>query len=79
MAAMYLAVSQLQVQYPNSPQPAVAGGSWQYSVLHYFTGNGDGCFPSSGFASDSAGNFFGITPMGGTPSNHGTVFEVTPQ
>ncbi len=28
MAAMYLAVSQLQVQYPNSPQPAVAGVSF---------------------------------------------------
>ena len=28
MTAMYLAVSQLQVQYPNSPQPAVAGVSF---------------------------------------------------
>ena len=46
-------------------------------VLHSFTGSPDGSLPEGGLATDSKGNFWGTTVVGGT-SNDGTVFKVTP-
>jgi uncharacterized repeat protein (TIGR03803 family) len=43
-------------------------GGWSESVIHSFTGfpsGGDGAFPDSGVAFDSAGNLYGTTINGG--------------
>jgi uncharacterized repeat protein (TIGR03803 family) len=49
--------------------------TWQYSVLHKFTGS-DGAFPW-GVIVDSKCNIFGTTENGGT-YNAGVAFEITP-
>lgn len=49
-----------------------------YSVLYSFGGaTGDGIGPSGALTQDAAGNFYGITQVGGN-SAVGTVFSVTP-
>ncbi len=47
------------------------------TVLHSFTSNGDGCYPTAGLIADSAGNFYGTTYYGGN-YGYGTVFKLTP-
>ena len=49
-----------------------------FSVIHNFTGGGDGGNSLAGFAVDAAGNFVGTTSAGGA-SGAGTVFKVTPR
>jgi hypothetical protein len=51
---------------------------WQQSVLWYFTCGDDGCAPAAGLVSDSAGNLYGTTSVGGHGSGAGTVFELSP-
>jgi uncharacterized repeat protein (TIGR03803 family) len=46
-----------------------------FTVLYSFTGKGDGAFPN-GVISDSHGNLYGTTNMGGA-FGQGTVFEFT--
>ncbi len=46
------------------------------TVLHSFADTPDGASPAGGLVEDGAGNFFGVTTLGGTQHN-GTVFEVT--
>jgi uncharacterized repeat protein (TIGR03803 family) len=46
------------------------------TVLYSFTGGNDGAGPAAGVISDSAGNLYGTTYLGGT-SNQGTVFKFT--
>ncbi len=73
------------VAFQLSP-PAVKGGSWNYSVLHSFSGVGigDGAYPNGSLARDSQGNLFGTTQMGGGvfcnsfPGPCGEVFELSP-
>lgn len=51
-----------------------------YTVLHTFTGQGDGGGPN-GLIADQAGNLYGTTYFGGTgcgPEECGTVFRMTP-
>jgi uncharacterized repeat protein (TIGR03803 family) len=51
------------------------------TVLHSFTGGGDGAIPRSGFPMDSTGNLYGATVFGGNPackSGCGVVFEIAP-
>ena len=45
-----------------------------FTVIHAFTGGGDGGDPMSGLTMDSAGNFYGTTWGGGT--GYGTVFKL---
>jgi uncharacterized repeat protein (TIGR03803 family) len=51
---------------------------WTESVLHSFTGNGDGASPFSAPVFDAHGNLFGVTYSGGT-YNLGTVYRLSPQ
>ncbi len=45
-----------------------------YTVLHNFTGGGDGGSPYAGLTIDAAGSFYGVTFYGG-PSNDGVAFR----
>ena len=54
-----------------------AGGKWNYSVLHNFTGD-DGAYPDAGFILDQKGNLYGTTELGGGGTSVGVMFEITP-
>ena len=68
--------------------PIKKGDPWTETVLHAFTGNGngDGGSPASGLVIDSAGNLYGTTAYGGagdcvllgTKVGCGIVYEVSP-
>jgi uncharacterized repeat protein (TIGR03803 family) len=47
------------------------------TVLYSFTGANDGAFPGGALVSDSAGNLYGTTAVGGA-HNYGTIFELSP-
>ena len=56
-----------------------------YTVLHQFTGAGDGGVPAAGLTFDATGNLYGTTEEGGYFGNRycssggcGTVFKLTP-
>jgi uncharacterized repeat protein (TIGR03803 family) len=49
-----------------------------FTVLHNFSGGGDGNFPTSGLIADRAGNLYGTALEGGA-RNGGTVFKMTRQ
>jgi uncharacterized repeat protein (TIGR03803 family) len=55
-----------------------AGGGWTEKVLYSFGNSTDGAGPNGSLIFDGSGNLYGTTYRGGT-SNHGTVFELTPQ
>ena len=57
--------------------PAGGTGNWTQTVLHSFTGGGDGKAPQSDLILDHAGNLYGTTTKGGFPAI-GVVFELTP-
>jgi uncharacterized repeat protein (TIGR03803 family) len=49
------------------------------TVLHSFTGGGDGCYPFDGLIFDAAGNLYGTAVEGGAAfcnSGYGVVFEL---
>jgi uncharacterized repeat protein (TIGR03803 family) len=48
----------------------------KYSVLYRFTGAADGWLPTGGLTSDTAGNLYGTTMLGG--SGNGVVYKITP-
>lgn len=52
-----------------------AGRAQTFSVLHYFTGAGDGAVPTSGVLVDSKGDVYGVTQRGGS-FNYGTLFRL---
>jgi uncharacterized repeat protein (TIGR03803 family) len=53
-------------------------GGWTQTVLHNFSDDGiDGFSPQTALVLDSAGNLYGVTPLGGTYDG-GTVFELSP-
>jgi len=56
-----------------------ADGTWTESVLYSFTGTGGGT-PSAGLIFDGAGNLYGTTPSGASPtcSACGVVFKLAP-
>ncbi|MFY9672967.1 MAG: choice-of-anchor tandem repeat GloVer-containing protein [Terriglobales bacterium] len=57
-----------------------AGDTWSLTVLHSFSGQGDGYHPVAGLLQDARGNLFGTTSgdaCSGVSCN-GTVFEITP-
>jgi len=61
-----------------------AGGSWNYTSLHDFTGGTDGGYPRSSILFDKNGNMYGTAAEGGTgnPTNCvgpcGVIFKITP-
>jgi uncharacterized repeat protein (TIGR03803 family) len=59
--------------------PGVAGGPWQETILHSFTGKADGEQPVAGLWRDGSGNLCG-TAQGGGPSGNGdgVVFKLKP-
>jgi uncharacterized repeat protein (TIGR03803 family) len=72
------------VAYELSPS---GGGGWTESVLYNFGGPPDGSYPYSPLLSDSAGNLYGTTSLGGSGKCNdgeglvigcGTVFELSP-
>lgn len=74
----YGGTSHWGVVYELSP-PAIRGGDWTETVLHSFTGGGDGAAPSGGLTFDRAGNIYGSTYDGGDCLySCGTIFELSP-
>ena len=58
--------------------PSVSGGTWTESVLHSFLSGADGSRPQAGVVFAPNGALYGTTLDGGSPSGHGTVFELAP-
>lgn len=52
-------------------------GVWSETPIYSFKGGSDGASPLN-MVFDSAGNLYGITGWGGSTSNGGTVFKLTP-
>jgi uncharacterized repeat protein (TIGR03803 family) len=56
-----------------------SNGQWTETILHSFSGAGDGVFPYSGPIMDAAGHLYGATANGGANRcNCGVVYEVIP-
>lgn len=57
-----------------------AGGTWTFTVLHKFTGEGDGYYPAGGLVQDPKGNLYGLTGGNTCWGNTcaGSLYEVTP-
>ena len=53
------------------------GGGWSETVIHTFTGGGDGYGPGAGLSFDKQGNLYGMTPTGGT-YGLGVIYELIP-
>ncbi len=64
------------VAFKLTPPPA-GGTQWTETVLHTFTGDGDGASPFAGLVADSKGALYGTTNSGGV-SGLGAVFKLTP-
>ncbi len=47
------------------------------TILHSFTGGGDGADPLGSLVMDNAGSLYGTTFEGGGSNNYGTVFKIT--
>ena len=61
-------------------EPNPLGGRWYFKVLHFFSTNTNGSYPSF-LIRDSSGNLYGAAPTGGTgkcPSGCGTLFAEQP-
>jgi uncharacterized repeat protein (TIGR03803 family) len=58
--------------------PARGRTVWIETVLYAFTGNPDGAAPIAGLIADQDGALYGTTASGGSGSNAGTVFKLTP-
>ncbi len=58
--------------------PAAQGDPWTETILYSFTGGSDGSSPSSGVILGSKGALYGETNYGGSSSNAGVVFKLTP-
>ncbi len=57
--------------------PASGGTTWTQNILYSFKGSGDAADPLGELVRDSAGNFYGVTALGGA-NNLGAVYEVSP-
>jgi uncharacterized repeat protein (TIGR03803 family) len=53
-------------------------GGWKERLLHSFTSDKDGQWPSAGVTFDAMGNLYGATPQGGA-FGYGMVFELRPR
>jgi len=52
-----------------------SGGTWNFAVIHSFTGGSDGWGPGAGVTVDSQGRVFGMTPVGGS-NNAGVIYQL---
>ncbi|MGA2372173.1 MAG: choice-of-anchor tandem repeat GloVer-containing protein [Candidatus Korobacteraceae bacterium] len=59
-------------------QLAHNGSGWAETILHAFTLQPDGGYPSGGLVSDAAGNLYGGTPIGGSNGLGGEVYQLMP-
>ena len=55
---------------------APAAQAQTFTVLHTFSGGGDGAQPYAGLAMDASGNLYGTTAQGGANAG-GTVFKLS--
>jgi hypothetical protein len=55
----------------------LASHAQSFTLLHSFTGAGDGGSPEAGLTIDRAGNFYGVAGDGGAGCNCGTAFKLT--
>jgi len=73
----------LVVMFAATVIAAPAAQAQTYTVLHNFTGNGDGSEPYAGLSMDRAGNLYGTTVNGGNLTNCeggcGVVFKLARQ
>jgi len=58
--------------------PASGQTEWTMSVLYTFTGGFDGGLPNPGLVMDDRGALYGTTESGGSWTNEGLVFKLTP-
>jgi uncharacterized repeat protein (TIGR03803 family) len=58
--------------------PASTGAPWTETVLHRFSGYPDGGLPGAGVVIGAGGVLYGATPYGGSSSDAGTVYSLTP-
>lgn len=58
--------------------PATPGGSWTETVLYKFDGGAGGLAPYGGLLFDKLGNLYGTASAGGSISNAGVVYELSP-
>lgn len=56
---------------------SLVDGSWTYTLLHTFSGQGEGAVPYGGMVMDSNGNLWGTASEGGV-HNYGLVYQITP-
>jgi uncharacterized repeat protein (TIGR03803 family) len=56
-----------------------AGGDWTEKLLHAFQRGLDGDCPQGLLSVDTSGSLYGTTLYGGSSSNYGTVFALSPQ
>jgi uncharacterized repeat protein (TIGR03803 family) len=54
-----------------------SGGSWNQTVIHYFSGGDDGSGPGAGLTIDHQGNLYGTTPTGGA-NGLGVIYQLSP-
>jgi uncharacterized repeat protein (TIGR03803 family) len=54
-----------------------SGGTWTETILHQFSGKGDGGELQGGITLDKNGALYGMT-VGGGKYNYGTVWKITP-
>jgi uncharacterized repeat protein (TIGR03803 family) len=65
--------------FTNGTVYELKAGSWTEEILHNFDlSAGDGQSPQGSLVMDSAGNLYGVTPLGGG-RKLGIVYELTPQ
>lgn len=65
--------------YTNGTVYELKAGSWTEEILHSFDPSaGDGESPQGALVMDSAGNLYGVTPLGGG-RKLGIVYELTPE
>ena len=77
-----IGVIAIAVLFALSPLPAQPAQAQTYTILHTFTGGGDGGAPYAGLTQDRAGNFYGTTTYGGRvtstcPIGCGVVFKLS--
>ncbi len=63
--------------YGNVYELKPSNGGWIQSVLYSFTGGLDGNYPSGEIIRDQAGNFYGVTYIGGAYGD-GVVYQMVP-
>jgi uncharacterized repeat protein (TIGR03803 family) len=74
----FRAVTAMLIWAALSVTPSI-GQTYTQTILHSFSGSpNDGAFPASGLIIDNTGNLYGTTYFGGSSSNYGTVYKVTP-